>query len=164
MSGNLVVNDACDQGRLRGRVRQTLHLKGDPAGQVIFDGHNLVVDAALEIMIQALMGQERIHGVSFSNTGGLPVTKGIRSARSPVAFAATGSTTDTQPFASRDESGLRSIGTWTAVLEAAADLTYDTLGLVSTSDVLFAATSFAPVNLLAGSTIAVQWTILMRGS
>lgn len=153
--------DAWD-GRFHGHVRQSWVLP-DGTHAPLFDGHNLVVDAAMEIMIRALMGQESIRGVEFGFAGGVPVARGLRSIRSPVGFAPVGQTNDTRPFLSRDAAGLRSIGTWTAIFTAPQALTYDSLGLVSDSNLLFAAVSFDAVNLAAAEVIAVQWTILLRG-
>lgn len=147
-------------GRFVGRVRQ---LRCTPAGQECFhDAKNLVVDSALEVMIRALQGQESIRGVEFGFTGGVPVSPGLRSVRSPVGFAPSGATNDTRPFISRDASGLRSIGTWTATFTAPQALSYDTLGLVSDSSLLFAAVAFDTVSLAVAETIAVQWTISLR--
>jgi hypothetical protein len=154
------------EGRFKGRVRQTKYPSPvrDPAqGQVIHDGHNLIVDNALEVMIAALMGSETIQAVDFGYAGGKPVTRGLRSILSPVAYARTGEYVDTKPVASRDEAGIRSIGTWTAVLTPDTELVYDTLGLVTSSNAMIAATNFEAVTLAAGETIAVQWTILLRG-
>lgn len=153
-------------GRFCGQVRQILYPNGYGAGgeHVLHESANLVVDSAMEVMIQALMGDERISGVTFGKTGGKPVTRGTRVVRGPVAFSRTGEFTDTRPFASRDSKGLRTIGTWTAVLSPSQNLTYDTLGLVSSADLLFAAVSFPEVTLSAGESIAVQWTILLRGN
>jgi len=151
--------------KFEGRVRQTrLRDQEQLTGDVIFDGKNRVVDSALELMILALQGEDSIRNVDFGYTGGRPVTPGLRSIGSPVASAQTGTLSDTRPFASRDARGLRSIGTWTAVLTPSQTITYDTLGLVSSVGLLFAAVTFAPVNLAAGETIAVQWTIFLRGT
>ena len=157
------VIDAWD-GRFVGHVQQA-RLSGDQANEdVFFDGHNLVVDAALEVMIRSLLGQEEIRGVEFGSSGGTPVSRGLRTIRGPVGFAQAGTSSNTRPFVSRDGAGLRSIGTWTAVFTAPQPLTYDMLGLVSSSNLLFAAVSFDPVSLAASETVAVRWTILLRGT
>lgn len=151
--------------QFQGRVRQALiRDPANPISEVLFDGKNLVVDSALELMILALQGEDSIRNVDFGYTGGRPITPGLRSIGSPVASAQTGAFADTRPFASRDSRGLRSIGTWTAVLTPSSAITYDTLGLVSSVGLLFAAVAFAPVALAAGETISVQWTIFLRGT
>ena len=149
-------------GRFIGRVKQ--HVTDANGGKrVVCDSPNLVVDAALEIMIRSLMGEDSIAGVEFGNAGGVPISRGLRTIQAPVDFAPTGTTSGTKPYVSRDSSGLRSIGTWTSTLTPAQNLTYDTLGLVGSSNLLFAAIAFSPVSLVIGETVSVQWTILLRG-
>lgn len=148
--------------RAKGRVEQFRVVGGKY--ELIKDGSNLVVDAALETMILALMGAESLKGVELGYSGGRPVSKGLRSTPSPVAFAPFGATAETLPVASQDSAGLRSIGTWTAVYTASQPVTYDTLGMVSTSNLLFAAIAFDAVPLVGGETIAIRWSILMRGA
>lgn len=155
------LNEVWD-GRFIGRVRQAV-TGVDGIKRVISDSPNLVVDAALEIMVRALMGEDRIAGVEFGNSGGAPISRGLRTIQAPVAFANSGSSSGTRPFVSRDSSGLRSIGTWTSTLTPDQNLTYDTLGLVGASNLLFAAIAFDSVSLVIGETISVQWTILLRG-
>ena len=148
--------------RAQGRVEQFRIRNGEP--KLIQEGRNLVVDAALETMIQALMGNDTLKGVELGYSGGRPVSKGLRSTPSPVAFAPFGASAETLPVASLDSAGLRSIGTWTAVFTAAQPITYDTLGMISTSNLLFAAIAFDAVPLVGGETVAIRWSILMRGA
>lgn len=148
--------------RALGRVEQFRIIGSER--KLIQDGRNLVVDAALETMILALMGGETLKGVELGYSGGRPVSKGLRSTPSPVAFASFGATAETLPVTSKDSAGLRSIGTWTAVYTAAQPITYDTLGMVSSSNLLFAAIAFDPVPLIGGETVAIRWSILMRGA
>lgn len=145
--------------RATGIVKQTLVL----TGEVIRHKPNLVVDSSLEVMIQALFGGASVAGVSFGKTGGRPVTKSLRSIGAPVGFAKVNEFADTKNFASKDDRGLRTVGTWTAILKPSTSITYDTLGLITNTNQLVAANSFDPVTLVAEQAIAVQWTILLRG-
>lgn len=154
-------NDAVSLGAV-GHVRVVHHSKD--GSKVLYDDHNTVVDLAPEIMIQALMGDERISGIEFGYAKGRPVTRGLRTVLSPVGHAPTGATAETRPFASRDNAGLRTIGTWVAILSPDADITYDMMGLVSTANRTFAVTSFPKVTLPAGDQIEVEWTIRLRGN
>ena len=132
-------------------------------GKEIVKQDNLVVDQAAEIVLQALLGEEAIRGVEFGFSGGKPVTAGLKVMPTPVGYAPTGTTAETRPFVTRDDAGLRTIGTWQAQFSPENDIDYDTLGLVSGSNRLFAATSFPTVSLSAGENIEVEWTILLRG-
>ena len=144
--------------QFRGHVRQTR--LSDLAR--VFDGSNLVVDAAYEAIIESLVGTERIAFIEFGNTGGQPATKGLRSLRSPVGSVAVGSSPETKAFTTKDDYGVRSIGTWSAVYTPTLNVTYDMLGLVTTSGILFAAVAFDAVTLTAGESLLVQWTIQLR--
>lgn len=155
------LNEVWD-GRFVGRVNQSV-LGVDGVNRVVCDAPNLVVDAALEVMIRALMGEDRVAGVDFGNSGGVPISRALRTIQAPVAYAPVGAAAATRPFVSHDASGLRSIGTWTATLTPGQNITYDTLGLVGASNLLFAAIAFSPVSLVVGETVSVQWTILLRG-
>jgi hypothetical protein len=146
----------CWPGRPAGRVRQILNNDKE-----IFRGSNLVVDTSLEVMVNALMGRDRIARVEFADMS-TPIYPGLRSLRNPVGNAAVGETTDLQPFVSPDSYGVRSIGTWSAVFTPSEAISYDTLGLITTNGRLFAATSFNRVDLNPGDSILVQWTILTR--
>lgn len=141
-----------------GHVRQTLV----ESGEVIRDQQNLVVDSSMEVMLQALFGAAAIRHVIFGFTGGRPVTPGLRSL-STVALGNVGDTPETKNFGSRDNRGLVTIGTFTSILKPQSGIIYDTLGLASTTLLLFAATNFDPVTLAANQAVAVQWTILLRG-
>lgn len=141
-----------------GHVRQTLV----DSGKVILDQHNLVVDASMEVMLQALFGAAALRHVVFAFTGGRPVTPSLRSLPA-VGIGNLNETPETKNFASRDNRGLATIGTFTSIFKPATGITYDTLGLTSTTLLLFAATSFEPVTLASGQAVATQWTILLRG-
>jgi len=145
----------------RFQPRETYRADG---GSLVLDKSNLIVDSGFELMLRALMGNEAVKAIVFGHTGGRPVTSGTRTIGSPVARSAVGEFTNTQNYVSRDASSLRTIGTWTALLTPTQPLVYDTLGLVSATNLLFAAQTFDPVNVLANETIAVQWTIYLRGA
>jgi len=144
----------------RGNVRMISRERG-----VLLEQHNLVVDASVEVMMQALMGRDLIDTVQFGDSGGASVTPGLRSIFNPVFRAAAGSTSSIPPVISRDNRGLSSVGTWTAVYTNTdpSPVTYDMVGLTTQSSRLFAATAFAPVSLAVGESIAVEWTILLAG-
>jgi hypothetical protein len=125
----------------------------------------MVVDASGEIIVRALLGTDIIKGVEFGRNGGIPITRGQRSLQAPVGFAAVGQTEETKAFLDKDEvTGLRTIATWSAIFSPTASVTYDSLGLVSTTGLLFAAVSCPQVTLVPGSPIIVQWTIKYRGT
>lgn len=158
------MNDLADSVSPRpvGHVKQFLRKAGsDPV--LIREGDNLVVNAALEQMLLALMGQATIRRVQFANTGGRPASAGQRTLLNPLGSVQTGQTPDTQPFLTRDSRGARTIGTWSAVWTPSSAVTYDTLGLLTSTGVLFAATTFDAITLAPGDGIAVQWTIYLRG-
>ncbi len=141
-----------------GEVRQTLV----ESGKVILEQHNLVVDASMEVMLQALFGAAAIRHVIFAFTGGRPVTPGLRSLPA-IGIGNVNESPETKNFASRDNRGLATIGTFTSIFKPDTEIVYDTLGLTSTTLLLFAATSFNPVTLAAKQAVATQWTILLRG-
>lgn len=132
-------------------------------GEIIVRQPNLVVDSGLELLLRALIGTDSIRSVVFGLTGGRPVTPGLRALGAPVAVARVGVGDNTQTYLSKDASGLRTIATWTALFTPAADMQYDSLGLVSTTNLLYAAQTFATISLSAGETMAVQWTTFLRG-
>jgi hypothetical protein len=145
----------------RGRVRQVSNICG-----VLSDRSNLVVDTSLEVMLQALLGRDQIDAIVFGDTGGAAATPGLRAVVNPIRRAPAGTTSSVAPIISKDENGLSSVGTWTAVYlnQGPGSVTYDMLGLVSQNDRLFAATaSFGTVTLAAGESITVEWTILLAG-
>lgn len=111
------------------------------------------------------MGRDQIEAVVFGDTGGVAVTPGLRAVINPIYRAVAGNASTIQPFLSRDPAGFASIGTWTALFTnpGPGNVSYDMVGLVSQNDRLFAALAFDPVTLVANETIAVEWTILLRG-
>jgi len=142
-----------------GIVRQSLV----DSGKLLHETHNLCVDGAVEIMALALWGQAALTGIAFGNTGGRPVTSGIRSIGSPIAKAKLSTSSEVPNYISVDNHGLRSIVTFSAIYKPDTLITYDTLALVSNLNSVFAATSFPAVTLNGGQAVAVQWTILLRG-
>jgi hypothetical protein len=142
-------------------------------GEIIRDGHNLVVESALEVMLQCLMmgAGTALSAVVFGNSGskdGLApvVTPSMRTIplASGGAVARLGPTTDTRSYTSKDSRGLRSIGTFTALYTPKDTFQYDTLGLISNNGLLFSVTSFPMVTLLGNQSVSVQWTIMLRGT
>ncbi len=155
--------------RPKGFVRQTRFAPGEPyrrdGGVLIHEGHNLVVDSAFELMASALIGDDSIRGISFGLTGGRPISPGLRTIGTPVATTAVNEFDNTKTFLTKDGKGLRSIITWTGLLTAGlSSIVYDTVGLVSSTNLLFAAKVDDPVTVAPGETIAVQWTVLLRGA
>jgi hypothetical protein len=144
----------------KGHVRQTSNLRG-----VIMDKDNLVVDGSVEVMLQALLGRDQIDSILFGDSGGVVATPGLRSIFNPINRSAAGQASSIQPIVSKGATGLSSIGTWTAIYTnpGPSSVTYDMLGVVSQNERLFAATSFPTVTLVAGESIAVEWTILLAG-
>jgi hypothetical protein len=143
-----------------GHVKMTSSLRG-----VMLKKHNLVVDSSVEVMLQALMGRDLIDTILFGDSGGAAVTPGLKSIFNPVFRATAGTSSSIPPVISKDNRGLSSVGTWTAVYTnpGPSTATYDMLGLVTQNSRLFAATSFPSVSLAAGESIAVEWTILLAG-
>jgi len=142
-----------------GRVRQRSDQRG-----MLFEKQNLIVDVAVQLMAQALLGADQVDAVIFGNTGGVIVTPGLRSVFNPIHRAPVGTNSSLAPFITKDANGLSSICNWIATFtnNALVPLTYDMLGLVSQNDRLFAALS-TNVTLSPGETIAVEWSILLRG-
>lgn len=134
------------------------------SGQIILDTQNRVVDAMLELLVRGLTGEDRIARMLAVVAGGLPITPGLRSLGAPVLNVPVETAGDLAPVKSVDQRGLRSICTWTALLQPVGAVTYDTLGLVSVTGLLVAATSFRPISLTGGDIVSVQWTISLRGS
>ena len=144
-----------------GRVRQTSNLRG-----LLLEKRNLVVNIGVELMAQALTGGDQVASIIFGLSGGVPVTPGLRAIYNPVNVSPAGTTSSIPPVISDDVSGLASIVTWTATWTnpGPGSVSYDMLGLVSQNTRLFAALSFDAVTLVANESIAVEWTILLRGS
>ena len=155
-----------------GLVTQTLV----DSGEIIRQGHNLVVDSSVEILMQCLMfgPSAGISSIVFGNTGS-PVP-GVAPLLSPgmtsVSTASGGAVSpvnqfaDTQSYISDDPEGLASIGTFTTIYTSTSvtPFTYDTLGLTNAAGSLFSVWSFLPVTLTTNQSVAVQWTILLNGN
>ena len=125
---------------------------------VLWEGHNLVVVLAPEIMMAALMGAARIDSVAFGYGAGRVVSPSTRSI--PGVIARVNTTTKT---IGRDKNQRRTLGTWRFVWTPTAAATYDTLGLLASTGQLFAAANTLPrVELAANEAVAVAWTIYLR--
>lgn len=146
---------SCAQGQVRIR---------DRAG-VVFDGHNLVTTAFYELALRAMMNTDHVASVVFVDRAA-PIDVGLRTLGPALAIANISTSDEAQPFLTRDAKGDRTIGTWTAVhLVTGVDLTYNTLGLISDTGLLIAATKLlSPTTVLVGDSTAVQWTINLRGA
>lgn len=131
---------------------------------VILDSKNMVVNAMFELLIRGLTGEDAITRMHAVQANGLPITKGLRALGTPVLNILVERSGDLAPVKSLDSAGIRSICTWTGLLRPSGTVTYDALGLVSTTGLLGAAVAFQPVTLNAGSVVSVQWTISLRGS
>lgn len=144
-----------------GRVRQTSNIRG-----LLLEKNNLVVNIGVELMAQALTGGDQVANVLFGLSGGVPVTPGLTAVYNPVNVSPVGPTSSIPPVISDDNSGLASIVTWTATWtnSTMSSVSYDMLGLVSQNTRLFAALAFDAVTLAPNESIAVEWTILLRGS
>jgi len=139
-------------------------LKDRRTGLNLLDQHNMVVDAMFELLIRGLTGEDSIARILAVKADGLPITKGLRSLGSPVLNVPVEKGGDMAPIKSVDQRGLRSICTWSALLQPTGTVIYDALGLVSSTGLLCAATAFQPITLGSGDVISVQWTISLRGS
>lgn len=150
------MNDALDT-KFRGHIRQwDLVTK-----EVLVDKDNLIVDCSFEIALGALFGQQTLIGIAFALTGGKPVTKDLRTLSSLLTVAAINSTPDTKSFLTKDSQGLRTIGTVTAIYSPSGSFTYDTVGLISNTNLLFAAANFPSRTITVP--IATEWTIFLKG-
>ena len=150
-----------------GYVKQTIE------GVTIRQGKNLVVDSSLEVMLQCLMlgSNSALSAIIFGNTGtsvpGVPPI--ISSSMRTIPVASGGAVSplnqfaDTLSYATANIDGLKDIGMFTTIYTPAASFTYDTLGLVSYTGLLFAVTSFVPVTLPAHQSVSVQWQIQLAG-
>ena len=151
----------------RGHVIQKIN------GNIIREGDNLVVDSALEVMMQCLMvgASSALSAIIFGNTGS--AVPGVAPLISPsmrtVATAGGGAVSplnqlaDTLSYTSADLTGLKSIGTFITIYKPTTSFTYDTLGLISYTGLLFAVTSFVPVTLPAHQAVSVQWQLQLAG-
>jgi hypothetical protein len=153
--------DTCRLPRLRGHVEQWLTKPGG-SRILLHAGHNDIVFSSLEIVLAALLAQDSIQNIQFGLTGERPITQGIRTIGTPVATAPINSGVPT--VISKDSNGLCTIATVTAVITPVANLTYDTLGLTSSTGLLFSATTFGSTTIDAADTLSVQWTILLNGA
>ncbi len=132
--------------------------------QVILDQDNMAVDAMYDLLIRSLIGEDTVARVHAVMANGLPITRGLRTLGAPVLNVPVEVGGDAAPIKSVDSRGLRSICTWTALLQPSGTVTYDALGLVSKTGLLCAATAFQPITIGLGDTISVQWTIALRGN
>lgn len=135
-----------------------------PHREVLLEQDNMVVDAMYDLLIRGLINEDAVARVHAVLANGLPVTRGLRTLGSPVLNVPVEAGGDSAPIKSVDSRGLRSICTWTAMLQPSGSVTYDTLGLVSRTGLLCAATAFQPITIGLGDVISVQWTIALRGN
>jgi hypothetical protein len=143
-----------------GRVRMRSSIRG-----LIIEKNNLVVDASVELVAQAMLGADAISKILYGYSGGVAVTPGQRQIYNPVYSAPAGGSSPIPPYISTDSAGLKSIITWTGVFAntTASAVTYDMVGLVSQNDRLFAAFSSGAVPVAPGEAVATEWTIFLRG-
>lgn len=147
------------------------HLNLSPAGFVgmsvggvqRFLGCNLVLDNMYELLLRAAMDTDYIKSVQFALMSGEPIVPALSRLTNVVASTLVGSSGDNRPLISTDSSGVRSVGTWSASFTASGPLTYDTLGLVSSTGLLVAALSVGTTQLVATDPVAINWTIGFRG-
>jgi hypothetical protein len=154
-----------------GHVKQILLADGS----TLREGHNLIVNTHLEVLMQCLMlgSSAAISSIVFGNSGttvvGVPPLLSPSMASVPTlsggAISPINQFADTQSYTSDDTMGLASIGTFTTIYTATdvSGFTYDTLGLVSATGLLFSVYSFLPVTLPQNQSVAVQWTIMLNG-
>jgi len=142
--------DNYDVRSIRGHIQMTV------GGVLVYDGPNLVLNIAPEILTRAALGQDSIARIAFADTARTPATPGMRSI--PGIVQTLPATRET----GRDARGRRAVGIWRAVWPAVADTRYDFLALLTDSMLPFAARSFEPVTLPAGESVAVRWTINFR--
>ena len=136
----------------RGEVEQISSQRG-----LLWKGHNLVVNLAPEVMMASLLGTAYINSVAFGFGGGRAVTPSTRSIPGVVGLVSASSKTT-----GRDKFNRRTLGTWRFTWIPTDSQTYDMLGLLATSQQLFAATAFPAVSLQANEAVAVAWTIYLR--
>jgi hypothetical protein len=128
---------------------------------------NRVLDTAYECVLRALMTPgERIGAVVFVASQGLAVTPGLSFLPTPAWYVALGTLddTDTPPFIREGTDKRRNKGVWTAVGTPTTNVTYDTLGLLMTSGLIFAATQFESRTALADTPVSVQWEITLEAT
>lgn len=149
--------DDCSLLKPAGHIRMW---RGD---ELLYSQSNMVVDAFRELVLRALMREDTFQYVHLVNTNGAPIGKSLRSLGTPVAVATIDATGDLAPTKSLDLNGQRTIGTWTARYSSTSTLTYDAIGLVSSTGLLCAATQFPAVTLTPSENIAIQWSISLTG-
>lgn len=133
-------------------------------GEQILNGSNLVLDNLYELALRSMMGTDSVKTVQFAATAGQPIVPAMSRLPSVVASSPVGASGDSRPLISADSNGRRTVGTWSATLTATGPLSYDAIGLVSTTGLLVAALYVGTVTLSAGDVVAVTWTIGVRGS
>jgi hypothetical protein len=144
-----------------GHIRQV----NQRTGEILVDQHNQILNSFFELVIRGLTGEDiiaRVQALLTGVTGPGLITPGIRSLGAPVINVPVQTGGDLAPVKTLDSNGIRSICTWTALFAPTGTVVYDTIGLVSTTGLLVAATNFNPVTLGSGDVVAVQWTISLR--
>lgn len=147
--------DAKCQLLLKGCVKQYELLTHKP----ILEQDNLVVDAAYEVILGALFNQQHLSGIAYGFTGGRPVTPGLRTLSGLLGIATLDATPSTRSFLSKDSRGQRTIGFVSAIITPDGSLTYDTLGLISNINLLYAATTFTSRTITAP--VVTEWTLYL---
>jgi hypothetical protein len=131
-------------------------MESDQRG-VIYDDHNVVLDVAAEVMLEALVAGDKLSAVGFALTGETEAKAGFRSIPgSTVIRSAAGEF-------SKDDQGRRTVGTWRSTLTATGLTSYDMLFLLNGNNKPFAAAGgFGTVALALNETVSVRWTIFLR--
>jgi len=146
-----------------GHIRQV----NQRTGEVLVDQPNQILNSFFELVIRGLTGEDiiaRVQAMLTGVTGPGLITPGVRSLGAPVINVPVQNGGDLAPVKSLDQEGIRSICTWTALFQPTGAVSYDTIGLVSTTGLLVAAANFNTVTLGSGDVVAVQWTISLLGS
>lgn len=124
--------------------------------RVIYDGHNMVLDLAVEVMVEALVYGNALNNVGFALTNQTP-RAGLRTIPGGVTLAAASAEIV------KDANGFRTIGTWRATLTPGSTVVYDTLFLLNNNLRPFAALgNFGTITLTAGMPMSVRWSIILR--
>lgn len=133
-------------------------------GTVVLSGQNLVTDAAIEVILRSLLESDHVRSVVFADVSGQVVTAAARALPGVLASSPVELTGDLAPEVARDLSGLQTVATWRAVLDPAAPLTFDCLGLVSNAGLLVAALPILARTTVPGTPLVVEWTLAVRGA
>jgi hypothetical protein len=124
---------------------------------------NRVLLGAAEGVLRALMtDNERISTIVLVNGQGLTITPGLNFLPTPAFTMAVGSAESlTNPPFIKTTGDLKNIGVWTGSGTPTSTFQYDTLGLLMTSGIIFAATNVGLKTANAGVPLNVQWSITL---